>query len=212
MIKYSQRKQYLKLLPIFLLLLSACSERNNEYPGNSEDESNYFNVQEGEKIYNRNPYLTDEYLENRKVNENYTYFIIDTLHIKNAVKLSYKKEWLQIDMITSEKELHQLDIEILNPWELLSRDHFYLQGMGGPQHPFLSDYNLRGFPYDDYDRVSFDLYQNYAVFPLEQEKFLFVIIDEATYMLTEAYEGITAPITAHTIGLPFKMLYSLEED
>jgi len=207
------KKSFLIEFIILIILLSACSERNSNDPLNSKEATDNITIQEREKIINQNPYLTDKYLEKRKKNEKYTYFIIDTLHIKNAVILIYKKENLQLDMITTENELFEIDFEIVTPWDLLSKDQFYLQGLGGLHHPFLTDHITREHPHLDIDheRDSYDLTESYSVLPLAQEEFLFVIIDEATYMMTEAVDFNT-PITAHILGLPIKMAYPLDED
>lgn len=206
------KKSYFAVFTVLIFMLSTCSDRNNNDPVNSNEGTDYIYIQEGKKIYNQNPYLTDEYLENRKADGKYTYFVIDTLYIKNAVKLIYKKDWLQLDMITSEKELDEIDFEVVSPWELLSKDNVYLVGLGGPRHPFLADYNTLELPEHDFDREGYDLTENYIVIPLLQEEFMFLIIDEATYLMTNAVEGFSAPITAHIIGLPLKMAYPLNED
>lgn len=195
-------------------MFSACSVRNNNDLVNNKEGIDYIYIQEGVKVYNKNIYITDKYLENRKQDGKYTYFVIDTLHIKNAVKLIYKKDWLHLAMITSEDELDEIDFEVVTPWELLSKNYFYLEGIGGPRHAFLTDYTTLELPHHDIDqeRNSYNLTESYAVFPLVQEKFLFVIIDEATYLMTNSVEGFSAPITEHIIGLPIKIAYPLEED
>lgn len=196
---------------VFLyLMIFSCKDQNKEMK-QSIQSFNY--VATDDTIINKNPYLTKNYLNERQRWEDYRYYIIDTLFIDDAVLLSYKDAEIQIDMITSKDIVNNIEFDQITPWQLLSRKDIYLQGIGGRNHRFLSDIETRELPEPVMEIMSFKRYSiNYVASPLLQRKFLFVIIDEATYMLTEAVEGLNAPITAHTVGLPFKMLYPLEED
>ena len=196
---------------VFLcLFLFSCTDQNKELKQSIQSSNK---VATEDTIINKNPNLTNNYLNERQGREDYRYYIIDTLLIDDAAILSYKDTEIQVDMITSIDVVNNIEFDQVTLWQLLSRNDIYLQGLGGRNHRFLSDEKTRELPEPVMEIMNFKRYsENYVASPLLQRMFLFVIIDEATYMLTEAVEGLNAPITAHTVGLPFKMAYPLEED
>lgn len=193
-------------------ILASCSmagKKNNK----KNSDTTLVNCLQGNSLISSNPHLTEEYLKERRKHKDFIYFVIDTLTIESAVNIFYKQDEFNIRMITSRHVAETINFDEICLWQLLSREDIFIEGLGGSRQIFLSGVaNTREGTAPDPNKDVIYLTDKYTLTHIYDTKFLFVILDEATYMMTQAIDGFNAPITPYVLGLPIKMAYSLAEE
>lgn len=156
----------------------------------------------------QNPYLTKEYIDERRESGKLMYHVLDTIRVEAPLEVQYLP--IQLRMIMSESDFMAQDISAIDPWILLSSGRAMLLGANGE---FLNQFG-GAYRWLRPDRKRWETgwssryrWGHYAATPVEEQVFLRIVMDEATYMTHEDTLSTAAPITGCVIGLPIIVAY-----
>jgi hypothetical protein len=158
----------------------------------------------------RNPYLTEEYVEERRQSGRLVYHVLDTVRIEAPLELGYDP--IMLRMIMSEADFLAQDVSVEDPWILLSSSRAMLLGVNGD---YLDEYGGKYHwltPDNDRWRAFWSTryrWGNYSSQPMVEDLYLRVLMDEATYKIQEDSLSTIGPITGCVIGLPIIVAYPL---
>lgn len=215
---------------IFLLIVSAILVAviflwDPVKPINHEKERQYEKEIFERVLTHGNPYLTDEYLDERWENKVFKFFVIGEIKIENAVRIIYHRSkmphWrLRIDLITSVEVANSINFDNVEVRDLLKRDDVYIFSVGGDNHPYLGDLyrTSENVIRNDSKNLTFmeaaeQIRKNdrFVVYEIKETRFLLVVVDEATYMM-DIREVNPYPITEYVFGQPIILAFALDDE